>query len=196
MPFSSNADRRFATYRSNGADFKKFLKSRMKGFSSLTATVTAGHILQGTISAECNPAALETTSRSLKWSGICPTSVIRQKSPDIHSYETLMIAKSASLGNRLSAPCCPSPGYARSRRARQSNVPNSNEYAEPPRGIRPVPRRNLELVIDGPRKPWWTAPTSGSGYQRRSHAPSEHNRSTPASRSSCPRIGVRRSSSA
>jgi hypothetical protein len=46
----------------------------MKGFFSLTATVAAGHILQGTIKAELNPATSETTGKSLKWIGIFRTS--------------------------------------------------------------------------------------------------------------------------
>jgi hypothetical protein len=42
----------------------------MKGLFFLTATVAAGHILQGTIKAELNPAASEITSKSLRWIGI------------------------------------------------------------------------------------------------------------------------------
>jgi hypothetical protein len=52
----------------------------MKGFSSLTATVTAGHILQGTIKAEFNPVTSETTSKSLKWIGICHSSSFKYPS--------------------------------------------------------------------------------------------------------------------
>jgi hypothetical protein len=51
----------------------------MKGFFSLSATVTAGHILQGTIKAELIPSTSETTSKSLKWIGIC-------LSPSFHCF--------------------------------------------------------------------------------------------------------------
>jgi len=48
----------------------KLLNNCMKGFLSLTATVTAGYIFQGTIKAELNPATSEPKSRSSKWIGI------------------------------------------------------------------------------------------------------------------------------
>ena len=42
----------------------------MKGLASLTATITAGHMLHGTIKAELNPSTSETTSKSFKWIGM------------------------------------------------------------------------------------------------------------------------------
>jgi hypothetical protein len=44
-------------YSSKGADFRRLLKNSMNGLFSLTAKVTAGHILQGAIKAEFNPSA-------------------------------------------------------------------------------------------------------------------------------------------
>jgi hypothetical protein len=38
--------------------------------------VIAGHMLQGTIKADLNPATSETTSKSLKCNGICRYSLI------------------------------------------------------------------------------------------------------------------------
>jgi hypothetical protein len=69
-PFSLSRDRSASRYSSKGADFTGLLKKRINGLFSRTATVTAGHRLQGTIRAERSPAASETTSRSSKWIGI------------------------------------------------------------------------------------------------------------------------------
>lgn len=106
-PFSFNRDCSAFMYCSKGIDFRKLLKNWMKGLSSLTATFTAGHILQGTIKAELTPATWESTSRSLNSIGIRISSCFRiaakfSSQSKFPVYRFVLL----SLARTLLATCC------------------------------------------------------------------------------------------
>jgi len=93
-PCFCNRSRNSSTCRSKGADTKGFAKSRIKGFCSLAATVTDGHITQGTIRTDFSPEVLWATSKSFRWIGICYPSLQRSSmSVDWHMRWTLSLLR-------------------------------------------------------------------------------------------------------